>query len=152
MAVTPVDPQAPKFGNDTVLGLVRQVDEFVAPGGQRGADAEYYGRLGELLRRLHASMRAENAAKAINHPSAGSEAIRPEFAADLARLGNEHVSMLGMLDRLIRASETMADRSLEDREVFFLRVRELLAILRRHEAEEERVMFLSMWADTGGES
>ncbi len=41
---------------------------------------------------------------------------------------------------------------LEDKEVFVLRGRELLAMLRRHEAEEDRLFYLAVWRDTGGES
>jgi hypothetical protein len=46
----------------------------------------------------------------------------------------------------------MVDRTLEDKEVFVLRGRELLAMLRRHEAEEDRLFYLAVWRDTGGES
>ncbi len=60
--------------------------------------------------------------------------------------------MLGALDRLIRASESMAFHALEDQDVFFLRVREVIALIRRHEAEKDRLLDLAIWRETGGES
>ena len=60
--------------------------------------------------------------------------------------------MIGMLDRLIRPVDSMADRPLEDKEVFLLRVRELISMIRRHCAEEDRLFYLAVWHDTGGES
>ena len=60
--------------------------------------------------------------------------------------------ILAKLDRLVRDVDSMADRTLEDKEVFFLRGLELIALLRRHEAEEDRIFYLSLWRDTGGES
>jgi hypothetical protein len=57
-----------------------------------------------------------------------------------------------MLDRLLRAVESMAGRPMEDQTVFILKVQELAAMIRRHEAEERRLIYLSMWRDTGGES
>ena len=60
--------------------------------------------------------------------------------------------MLGQLDRLIRTADSVVDRPVEDTDVFFLRMRELIATLRRHEAEEDRLVSLAVWRDTGGES
>ena len=117
-------------------------------------DSDFVGPLGEEMRRLHAQIRAHHASGFIQFSQYGDgdEGCPPEFSDDIARLGGEHLHFLGELDRLIRCAEFMADRSLEDKEVFVLRGRELLAMLRRHEAEEDRLFYLAMWRDTGGES
>ena len=69
-----------------------------------------------------------------------------------ARLRTEHSTILGMLDRIIRSTDALGDQTVEDKDVFFLRVRELLATVRRHEAEEDRLFYLAVWRETGGES
>jgi hypothetical protein len=56
-----------------------------------------------------------------------------------------------MLDWLTRRVDAIADSTLEDKDVFLLRTRELIAVLRRHVAEEDRLFYLSVWRDTGGE-
>jgi hypothetical protein len=115
-------------------------------------DAGFLERLGEEMRRLHAQIRAHHAADFIHLGQDGGEGCPPEFSDDITRLRGEHMHFLGELDRLIRCAEFMVDRTLEDKEVFVLRGRELLAMLRRHEAEEDRLFYLAMWRDTGGES
>lgn len=115
-------------------------------------DAELFERLNEEMRRLHAQIRAHHAADFIHLSQDGCEGCPPEFSDDIARLRGEHMHFLGELDRLIRCAESMVDRTLEDKEVFVLRGRELLAMLRRHEAEEDRLFYLAVWRDTGGES
>ena len=78
--------------------------------------------------------------------------LSPELAEEVKRLREEHPIILGKLDRMIRLVDSMPDRTLEDKEVFFLRGNELIALLRRHEAEEDRLFHLAVWRDTGGES
>jgi hypothetical protein len=106
--------------------------------------------LGEELRGLHARFRAHDAAGYFSSAEP-IPVIPPEYAKDVERLRAEHTHILGQLDWLVRSVGSMADRSMEDQEVFLLRLRELIAVLRRHEAEESRVFYLAMWRETGGE-
>jgi hypothetical protein len=75
----------------------------------------------------------------------------PELTEEVERLQGEHQHILAQLDWLVRSSASIADRAVEDQEVLVLRLRELIAVLRRHEAEEDRVFFIATWRDTGGE-
>lgn len=103
------------------------------------------------LSQLHIQLRRHRAASRLCEP-VSSEPIPPEYAHERKRLDLEHPQLLGKLDRLIRAVDMISDRTLEDQEVFMLRVRELIATLRRYEAEEDRLFYLAVWRDTGGES
>ncbi len=113
---------------------------------------EFYEALGAELKRFHAQLRAHHAMAAYHAAGESITQFSPEYADEFARLHSEHSTILGMLDRLIRSVETMCDCPLEDKEVFVMRVREVIAVMRRHEAEEDRLFYLSLWRDTGGES
>ncbi len=115
-------------------------------------DAEHFEEVGKELRRLHARLRIHHAADYVAATGEPSDIIPPELSEEMNRLRAEHPVMLRQLDCLIRSVDSMADRSLEDKEVFVLRGRELIAMLRRHEAEEDRLFYLSVWRDIGGES
>ena len=115
-------------------------------------DAESFEALGGEFRRLHACLRAHHAAAYVEPDADQASAMPPEQAEELSRLRLEHFEFLGRLDRLVRCSDSLAERTLEDKEVFLLRGRELIASLRRHEAEEDRLFYLAVWRDTGGES
>ncbi len=137
--------------NETTMELLRRIDALLhdaipdAPLDTLRAEALY-----DELKRLHAHVRSHQAADWITPDAAAP--LSPEFTDERKRLTDEHMTILGSLDRIIRAAETVADRSLEDNEVFVLRVRELVAIIRRHTAEEDRLFYLSTWRDIGGES
>lgn len=127
------------------------IEERMACMPDRLFDHEFYEGLAAELRRFHAQLRAHHAVATYH---AGGEAIAqlsPEYADQISRLHSEHSTLLGMLDRLIRSAETMCDLPLEDKEVFAMRVREVMAVTRRHEAEEDRLFYLSLWRDIGGE-
>lgn len=106
--------------------------------------------LKDELRRLHARFRAHDAAGYFSSVDPVPPAA-PELAEEVERLLGEHPCLLAKLDWLVRNGGSIADRPAEDQEVFVLRLRELIAVLRRHEAEEDRVFFLATWRDTGGE-
>jgi NAD(P)-dependent dehydrogenase (short-subunit alcohol dehydrogenase family) len=106
--------------------------------------------LTDELRRLHVRFRAHDAAGYFASVEA-VPAAAPELAEDITRLCGEHQHILGQLDWVVRNAGALVDRPVEDQEVFVLRLRELIAVLRRHEAEEDRVFFLAVWRDTGGE-
>ena len=106
--------------------------------------------LQEELQKLHARFRAHDASGYLSSVDAVT-AVAPELAEETTRLRDEHSRILGQLDWLVRKVESIPDRPSEDQDVFMLRLRELIAVLRRHEAEEDRVFYLAMWRDTGGE-
>lgn len=135
---------------ESIRAATDQLEFLVDTAPATGFDVDYVESLEEALRRMHARFRIHRA-----RDLAAEEADRqlpPELAETQGRLRNEHTALLGHLDRLIRSAPSMADRSYEDNEVFILRVRELIAILRRHLAEEDRLLYLTLWRDTGGEA
>lgn len=115
-------------------------------------DADYYEQLEQHLKRVHAAIRAHYAIESLTATAPDAGYDRPEYAGERNRLRAEHSAMLGNLDRIIRAAAYIVDQPVEDKEVFILRLREFIATARRHEAEEERLLYLSLWRDTGGES
>ena len=117
-----------------------------------GCDQECFAALRSELAKLHAKLRTHQGTSSLEDRSAGSASLPPELSNDVHRLRAEHPRVLGELDRLVRASEFMPDRPLEDAEVFFLRIRELIAVIQRRLAEEDRIFHRAMWHDTGGES
>jgi len=133
--------------NDSLAALSGALDHV----GDRMFDGGFFDTVGKELHRLHAAIRQHHAIGAFG---AGRDAlaIPPELASDFARLRDEHSTILGLLDRMIRGVDSMVDRPIEDKEVFVLRGREVVAFVRRHEAEEDRLFYLAMWRDTGGES
>jgi hypothetical protein len=136
---------------DTLEKLLDPVEQMLERGWQEEFDEAVVEPLGEQLRTLHSRLRAHDAAQ---HLATGQQIAEapPQHAEDLRRLLAEHINFMGMLDRLNRAVAALPALPLEDKEVFYLRGRELIAALRRHEAEEDRLFFISLWHDTGGES
>lgn len=116
---------------------------------QRQLESDYFEEIAAALRTLHARMRVQHAAGQFG--SEATAAASPELMDEVQRLADEHPLILGKLDRIIRLVDSMSDRTLEDKEVFFLRGQEVIALVRRHEAEEDRIFYLSIWRDTGGE-
>ena len=57
----------------------------------------------------------------------------------------------GRAYRIIRQTDALPSLSEEEQYVFALRVREFVAVVRRHEAEEDLLVFLGQWRDMGGE-
>lgn len=138
--------------DDSIKASLGMLEEMLDHAVDHLFDAEYFDEIGRELRRLHARIRMHHAADYADSAADDSTLLPPELTGELKRLRAEHPVLLGHLDRLIRSVESMADRSLEDKEVFILRGRELIATLRRHEAEEDRLFYLAVWRETGGES
>ena len=113
-------------------------------------DGPQFPTLAQEMRQLHARFRAHHTANILDPKRSPATAAAPELTEQFDRLRSEHPRILGQLDWLIRHVDDMPDRALEDREVFTLRVREVIAVLRRHEAEEERLVDMALWRDTGG--
>ena len=141
-----------RAGDDSITATLPQIEAFLGESSERMFDSEYYEQITTELRRLHARVRVHHAANELNICDESENSMPPEFLREQARLRNEHSAILGGLDRIIRSTDAMADQTVEDKEVFFLRVRELLATVRRHEAEEDRLFYLAVWRETGGES
>lgn len=133
--------------NNSLAALIDMLDEA----NHRLSDSGFFESIGEELHRLHAAIRQRHAVGAFG---AGRDAmtVPPELTSDFTRLREEHSTILGLLDRMVRAVDSMVDRPIEDKDVFVLRGREIIAFVRRHEAEEDRLFYLAMWRDTGGES
>lgn len=109
-------------------------------------------RLGEELRQLHARFRAHDATCRLDPESMTvTMEHRPELNSELRRIRAEHPHMMGLCDWLTRYVDSIANQSEEDQEVFLLRVRELIAVFRRHEAEEDRIYYRSAYEENGGE-
>ncbi|MEK7731728.1 MAG: hypothetical protein AAB363_07705 [Planctomycetota bacterium] len=130
---------------------VQHLEELLVVTPDRGSDAAYFTTLSNEFRRLHARIRAHHAADCLETPSS-SHVLPAELTQEWDRLREEHTPILGMLDWLIRHVESIADQGTEDKDVFILRVKELIAVLRRHDAEEDRLYDIALWKDTGGES
>ncbi len=138
--------------NDSIsasLGLLEDMFDQVS---DRMFDADYFQKIGTELRRLHARMRIHHAADYLGADCRALDMLPVELTEETQRLRAEHPVLLANLDRLVRTVQAMPDQSLEAKEVFILRGRELIAMLRRHEAEEDRLFYLAVWRDTGGES
>jgi len=137
---------------DTTIGvMVNRLEALLERSADRLADRRYFETLGEEMRLLHARLRSHHSSDQL---AAGEQAVAipSEYADQVQRLREEHSEMIGTLDRLVRGVDAMVDQPVEDKEVFFLRGRELIATIRRHEAEEDRLFYLAVWRDTGGES
>ncbi len=136
---------------DTLEQFLEPLEQFLEQAWQQEFDDSTVESLAGQFRTLHARLRSHDAAQ---HLATGQQIAQapPQHADDLRRLLGEHSQLLGMLDRLVRTVDALPGLALEDKEVFYLRGRELIAVLRRHEAEEDRLFFLSLWHDTGGES
>lgn len=141
----PVEPSS----RESIRASLDQLEFLIDTAPATGFDVEYVESLEEALRRLHARFRIHRARDLADDDQSS---LPPELVEVQAQLRAEHPALLGHLDRLIRRTPSMADRPHEDTEVFVLRIRELIAILRRHLAEEDRLLYLALWHDTGGEA
>ena len=136
--------------SNCITAALDQLEALINEVQDRLFDQERADVLSEHLRRLHAQIRIHCADDL--HDNAGRETFPPELIEGQRRLRGEHPLLLGQLDRLIRSVDSMPDRPPEDNDVFILGVKELIATLRRHLAEEDRLLYIALWHDTGGES
>ena len=137
---------------ETTKYALRNLEELLAAAPDLASDAAYFATLSNEFRSLHARIRAHHGAMCLQPPEGQPPVIPAERTEEWNRLCEEHVHILGMLDLLIRHVESIADQGTEDKDVFILRVKELIAVLRRHEAEEDRLYAIALCRDTGGES
>ncbi|RME38421.1 MAG: hypothetical protein D6788_07470 [Planctomycetota bacterium] len=145
------DRSTPDRKNVSIRELLTRLEALFDQAADARFDAALTERIRTELQALHVALRRSRAARRIGGVTE-LQPLPPEYADERQRLDEEYPRFLGMVDRLVRASHTVCDQALEDHDVFMLRGRELIASLRRHEAEEDRLFFLSAWQDTGGES
>jgi len=136
--------------DETVKASLHRIEAAVEAA-EHSSDPEMFELLGEEFRRLHARIRTRDAVEQLTSSEARA-AVPAEWLDERRRLRDEHPRLLGQLDWLIRHIGAISDQPIEDRDVFILRVRELIATLRRHDAEEDRLFGQALWHDTGGES
>ena len=155
MASIPFAPSPDRgaaVNDNSISSMLPALESMLDEAPDRVFDATFYELIQTELKRLHARLRVHHAAGEILTAGADVAQTAPEHQREQHRLKAEHADMLGTLDRLIRAAESMADRTAEDKEVFFARLREMIATTRRHETEEDRLFYLSVWRETGGEA
>lgn len=138
--------------DDSISSVLPELQNLLNDSFERMFDADYFVAIGEELRQLHARLRIHHASDYFPRKTGNNEPILPELVDELYRLRGEHTQFLGNLDRLIRSVDSIVDCTMEDRDVFLLRIKELLSMIYRHEAEEDRLLYLAVWRDTGGES
>jgi len=114
------------------------------------ADRAFRKQFTDALTGLHVLLRAQHGTARLGKDDA--PVVRPEYAEDEQRLVDEHSLFVGNLDRIIRQTPSIAQQFSEDQAVFVLKIRELFAMIRRHAAEHNRLVYLSVWQDVGGES
>lgn len=136
---------------DEAIKLSLSRIEEMVDAAEHSTDPDVFDLLDEEFHRLHARIRIHHAADCLSSSDHGPM-VPTEWVQEWKRLREEHPRLLGQLDWLLRHIECLADQPVEDREVFVLRVRELIAVLRRHDAEEDRLFALALWHETGGES
>lgn len=137
--------------DDALKESIASLNEMVNADDNRLVDDEFFTDVGDELAVLHARFRSHAATDMFGAARKAGEDFPPELSDDLERLRSEHQQILGQLDWLARRVEWIVQRTLEDKDVFVLRARELIAILNRHIAEEDRLFYLALWRDTGGE-
>jgi hypothetical protein len=137
--------------DDALKESIASLNELVNADAERLVDDEFFGDVSDELGVLHARFRTHAATDMFGAAREAGNSFPPELTDDLERLRSEHQCILGQLDWLARRVEWIAQRSLEDKDVFILRSRELIAVLNRHVAEEDRLFYLALWRDTGGE-
>ena len=142
----------PSNPGPTITDTVDLIERLLDHSGDDVTEAALCESLTEQMRTLHARLRAQHALARCEATDDQVTQSAPELSGDEQRLLAEHSLILGSLDRLIRCVETVASCSAEDQLVFVLGVRELIATIRRHEAEEDRLIYLAYWRETGGES
>jgi len=146
-----LDSKAAAAPGDALKDSLASLSVLVNASDDRIIDDGFFEHIRENLGVLHACFRAHAAADMFGAARESGEDFPPELSVDLERLRGEHQSILGQLDWLAQRVEWIAQKTLEDKDVFVLRARELIAVLNRHIAEEDRLFYLALWRDTGGE-
>ena len=129
--------------------LVEELDSALDYMPEGVCDAARLEAFCDSFRRLHARIRMRQAATYINGPE---DLSCPGHVRDWTRLREEYHPLMGMIDRLIRSVEANLASGVFDDELLYLRMKEIVAITRRHIAEEEHLFASGVWDEIGGES
>ena len=143
-------PRSRRIIDDSIKGSLRVLEEMLSQATDHMFEAAYFEDAATELRRLRARVRIHHGTDSLSTKRNRAEAVTPQLAAERDHLQSEHAAISGQLRQLLRSASSIADQSLEDKEVFILRAQELIAVLRRHESEEDRLFYLSVWGDSDG--
>jgi len=136
----------------TTCQLLDMIDEVLGGSGERLSQADVVDELERLLHTLHARLRRDHAIALLFPETTPDKGLCSfESGSRRVRLNQEHAVMLGTLDRILRQCDSVTSKSVEEQLVLALRIRELGATIRRHEAEEDWLIYQDTWRDTGGE-
>ncbi len=115
--ITP-DSRSPlqRATDDSIRASLGLLEGMLDQGSDNMFDADYFEEVGKELRRLHARLRIHHAADYVAAAGETPDTVPPELSEEMNRLRAEHPVMLRQLDRLVRSVDSMADRSLEDKE------------------------------------
>ncbi len=137
-----------KASTGELLAMIEQGLDHAPQSFETRSSAKQFKR---LLDALHAKLRRHHAAGALSlDPSAGPQSLGATDCRVL-RLNAEHSTMLGILGHLCAECYAMSGLSPDEQELFILRARELVAVFRRHKAEEDSLYYHTVWRDVGGE-
>jgi hemerythrin-like domain-containing protein len=142
-------PRSRRTIDDSIKGSLRVLEEMLTQAADHMFEAAYVEDVATELRRLRARVRIHHGTDSRSTKRNSADRGAPGLAAQGSHLQSEHATISGQLRQLLRSAGSIADQSLEDKEVFILRAQELIAVLRRHEAEEDRLFYLSVWGDMG---
>lgn len=151
MTTTPYDDRLDalvKASTGELLSMIEQGLDHAPQSFETRSSAKQFKR---LLDALHAKLRRHHAAGALSmDPSDGPRSLGATDCRVL-RLNAEHSTMLGMLGHLCAECYAVSGQPPDEQELFILRARELIAVFRRHKAEEDLLYYQTVWRDVGGE-
>jgi len=132
--------------------MIAEIERLAALWLDAGVDPESLKHMRSVLSALHAQVRVLHAGGCLQKSQAGIDALPPEQARDWTRLSNECFAILGLIDRVLQCTASVLQYGEAEEELLLLRVREIVAIVKRHIAEEENLLYRAVWQDVGGES
>lgn len=142
--------EGPKRSN--VRPMIAEIERLSDVWFDDGVAPESLKHMRSVLSALHAQVRVLHAAGCLQKSQTGVDALPPEQARDWTRLSDECFAILGLIDRVLQSTGSVLQYGEAEEELLLLRVREIVAIVKRHIAEEENLLYRAVWQDVGGES
>lgn len=140
-----------KTNASRMVDLLDELQEFLNPiAAKKRPTPQIAENLNSYLTTLHARFR-QHAGQDWAHDDEEKGLVSPDLSGPAERLRDEHALIITRLDLLIREVDLLDGWTDEERDVYYLKIQELIALLRRHEAEENLITYRSTWYDTGGE-